>query len=175
MSNYIIFDLDQTLVDSSKAATARKSRNWQQVYSLIPSFTLYEGMPDVFAHIRKNQVKVCIVTTSPGTYAKKVLQYFNIPYDHLVDYFAVSFRKPHPESFLKAQSLLSCECYAMLSFGDRVIDIEASKASGIKSVACTWGSEEAEALQASGADFIINHPTEMIGLIKQEASNKYIF
>jgi HAD superfamily hydrolase (TIGR01549 family) len=167
MSKYIVFDLDQTLVDTSRAADARKSRNWQQVYSLIPSFILYNGMADVFAHIRNNQLKICIVTTSPGTYAKKVLQYFNIPYDHLVDYFAVSFRKPHPESFLKAQSLLGCECNAMLSFGDRVIDIEASKAAGIKSVACTWGSDEVEALKSSGADFTINHPSEIIGLFRQ--------
>ena len=34
----VIFDLDQTLIDSSIAETERKRRNWKGVYELIPKF-----------------------------------------------------------------------------------------------------------------------------------------
>lgn len=40
----LILDLDQTLVDSSVATEARRCRDWQRVYSLIPSFRMYQGI-----------------------------------------------------------------------------------------------------------------------------------
>lgn len=58
----VIFDLDMTLVDSSIAESARKQRNWPLVYSMIPSFTLYSGMGEVFDFIRNNNIRVAIVS-----------------------------------------------------------------------------------------------------------------
>ncbi|WP_158642933.1 HAD family hydrolase [Mucilaginibacter ginsenosidivorax] len=168
MKKSIIFDLDQTLVDSSLAETERKNRNWSAVYSLIPSFKLYEGMRVVLDTINHNDIEICVITTSPGKYAQMVLRHFNIPYKHLIDYFAVKNRKPHPESFIKAMSLMECDCDAIYSFGDRAIDIEASKASGIKSVGCKWGSDELNLLINSKPDFLIDQPIEILTLLGLE-------
>ena len=41
MKKGIIFDLDQTLVDSNVAKPYRSAHNWSIVYSLIPKFILY--------------------------------------------------------------------------------------------------------------------------------------
>lgn len=169
MKKHVIFDLDQTLIDTSVAAFARKNRNWQQVYSLIPSFVLYNGIADVFKYIRNEGIRVCIVTNSPGSYAKKVLQHHNIPYDHLVDYFSVSLRKPNPEAIFKAKSLLECDCESLVSFGDSPIDIEASKRSGVTSVACFWGTDQRELLLESNPDFSIYSPIEMIDLFRKNS------
>lgn len=168
MSLSLIFDLDQTLVDSSLAETHRKNRNWSTVYELIPSFRLYDGMRVVLDTLQYNHIEICIITTSPGKYAKMVLKHFNIPYKHLIDYFSVANRKPHPESFIKAIKLMECDCNAMYSFGDRAIDIEASIAAGVKSVACTWGSNEIELLSSSNPTLIINHPSEILVLLGLE-------
>ena len=43
MVNCLIFDLDNTLVDTSLALSARRKRAWQEVYSRIPLF-LYLGV-----------------------------------------------------------------------------------------------------------------------------------
>mgnify|MGYP001456981473 FL=1 len=48
MKKGIIFDLDQTLVDSNIAKSYRSARNWNTVYSLIPKFVLYEAYDKVF-------------------------------------------------------------------------------------------------------------------------------
>ena len=82
----IIFDLDLTLVDSTIAEQARKERNWSYVYSLIPQFTVYEGLEEVFNIIRKYNIKTCIVSTSPRPYIEKVIAQFNLPIKYIVSY-----------------------------------------------------------------------------------------
>lgn len=49
--------------------------------------------------------------------------------------------KPHPAQMLKALDLMGVSAKDAISFGDRVIDIEASNAAGIESVACFWGTK----------------------------------
>jgi len=161
----IIFDLDQTLIDSSVAEIYRSKRDWKSVYPLISSFVMYEGIKETLEHIYKRNIRVCIVTTSPRPYASRVLAHFGIKHSFLIDYFDVSNRKPHPESFLRALTLLDCECCDVISFGDRLIDITAGKSANIKSVACTWGSMEVQLLMTSEADFIIDKPVEIIDVI----------
>ena len=63
----IIFDLDQTLVDSTISEQHRRMRNWHVVYSLIPRYKMYDGISEVFTHISKNGLRTCIVTTSQRT------------------------------------------------------------------------------------------------------------
>ena len=161
----IIFDLDQTLVDSKIAEQFRRERNWSKVYSLIPSFILYDGLNDVFKYIRSNGIKVCIVTTSPGTYVNKVISHFNIPCDAVVDYFSVKPIKPHPNQMYKALELLDLKNQEVLSFGDRGADIISSNSASIKSVGCTWGSQEIENLKSSKPDYIISEPKFILNLI----------
>jgi DNA processing protein len=162
----VIFDLDQTLVDSSIAQKLRNDRNWKDVYSLIPKFKLYDGFEEVFNELKKNKILIAIVTTSPEAYAKKVIEHFNIPHNILIDYFRVKNRKPHPEALDLALELLKLDSNEVISFGDRVIDIDASKSSGIISVGCTWGSSEIEDLKKSSLDHIIDKPLDILNLLK---------
>ena len=61
----IIFDMDLTLVDTTRLEESRHNRNWAQAYSLIPQTTMYDGISDVLEIIRKNNIKTAIVSTSP--------------------------------------------------------------------------------------------------------------
>lgn len=97
MKKGIIFDLDQTLVDSNIAKSYRSARNWNTVYSLIPKFVLYEAYDKVFEFIRDNDLKVGIVSKAPSAYVKKVLNHFNIPFDTVVAYHDVKLQKPNSE------------------------------------------------------------------------------
>ena len=119
----IIFDLDLTLVDTTIVEQARHDRNWQLAYSLIPKCKLYEGMEEVLAIIRNNNINTCIVSTSPRTYVEKVVDYFNLPIQHIVAYHDAKPIKPHQAPMLKALEHLGCSAAAAISFGDRVIDI----------------------------------------------------
>lgn len=163
---HIIFDLDLTLVDSSIAEQARKERNWSYVYSLIPKFSLYEGLEGVFDLIRKNSIKVCIVSTSPKQYIEKVINHFNIPVKHIVGYHDAKPIKPHPAPMLKALELMGEKAENVVSFGDRAIDMQSSNAAGIESVACFWGTKERVNLINSEYRHAIINPNEIKTLIR---------
>lgn len=166
MIKNLIFDLDQTLIDTSSAEQYRNSRQWAQVYPIIPNFTIYEGLIDLFKYLTDNDYRICIVTTSPSTYCQKVLDHWSIPYNYKVCYHDVTNKKPHPEAFLKALAYLESNPNEALSFGDRAIDIQASKAAGIPSVACLWGTAESQLLTAAKADYVIKTPAEALTILK---------
>lgn len=160
----IILDLDQTLVDSSIAQQARDKRDWQRVYSLIPSFKLYGGWENVFSEIRKLDIKCCLVTNSPSVYAQKVVKYFNIPCDFIVGYHDVIRRKPSPEPMLLALKKLEINASEVISLGDRAMDVLSSNSAKIFSIACLWDSPEKNELINSKPMRILNNPIELLNL-----------
>lgn len=161
----VIFDLDLTLVDSSIAEEARRGRNWPLVYSLIPHFKLYDGMQEVFDYLRKSEIEAAIVSTAPATYVRKVIDYFSIPVHTVIGYHDAP-RKPSPDGMIKAMDEMDATPADTISFGDRSIDIIASKAAGIKSVGCLWGTTENALLLASGPDLVLNSPGGIIELLR---------
>ena len=48
MRKYIIFDMDLTLVDTTNLEADRHKRDWNTVYSKIPSCYVYEGFDKIF-------------------------------------------------------------------------------------------------------------------------------
>ena len=162
----VIFDLDMTFVDSSIAEYARKQRNWQLVYSMIPSFSLYSGMGEVFDFIRNNNIRVAIVSTSPRPYVERVCRYFYIPTNAILGYHDCGRIKPAPDGMIRALKEIGSLPQDTVSFGDRAIDIQASNAAGVKSVACLWGTSERFALASSNPSETILSPNEIITLIR---------
>ncbi len=162
----IIFDLDLTLVDSTLAEQARSERDWQKAYSLIPQFMVYDGLNPIFDLIRKHNIKASIVSTSPRTYVEKVVEHFNLPIRWIVGYHDAKPHKPHAAPMIKALEMMGEQAENTISFGDRVIDIQASNAANIESVACFWGTKERAELVHSGYRHAIVEPREIITLIR---------
>lgn len=162
----IIFDLDLTLVDTTICENARHNRNWQEAYSLIPQCTVYNGICEVLNIIRKYSIKAAIVSTSPRPYVEKFVDYYNIPAQYIVSYHDAKPIKPHPAQMLKALELMGEQATNVVSFGDRAIDIIASNAAGIESVACLWGTKERAELLRSGYRHAILKPSEILTLIR---------
>lgn len=166
MRQYIIFDLDLTLVDTTLAEPYRKEKDWNGAYSILPQCSIYEGLEEVFDIIRKYDIKTCIVSTSPRPYVEKVVQLFNLPINYIVAYHDAKPIKPHPAPMLKALEMLKCDAKNAISFGDRVIDIQSSNSAGIESVACFWGTKERADLIKSGYSHAIVKPSEILTLIR---------
>ena len=156
----VIFDLDQTIVDSSIAESLRNSRNWSRVYELIPSFSIYGGIIELMNELRIKQYKIAVVTTSPSVYTERVLNKFNIDCDLRVCYHDVSKRKPYPDQYLKVIQSLNLEPSKTYTLGDRAIDIQAAHSANIISCACYWGTKEKALLDES-------NPNHKFGTVTQ--------
>lgn len=162
----VIFDLDLTLVDTTILEPLRHNRQWQEAYRRIPETTMYEGVSQVLDTIRKHNIPCAIVSTSPRPYVEKIVAHYNIPATCIVSYHDAKPIKPHPAQMLKALELMGVNANDTVSFGDRVIDIQASNAAGIESVACFWGTKERSELLRSGYRHAIVKPEEILTLIR---------
>lgn len=162
----VIFDLDLTLVDTTCLEQYRHNRQWQEAYDNIPSTFLYDGIANILEIIRKHHIKTAIVSTSPRPYVEKIVAFYNIPATHIVSFHDAKPIKPHPAQMLKALELMGVQAKDTISFGDRVIDIQASNSAGIESVACFWGTKEKVELLHSGYSHAIIKPDEILTLIR---------
>lgn len=163
MKKCIIFDLDQTLVDTSIAESHRDSRAWNKATSLIPNFTFYQGLSEVFDYINENGIMVAIVSNSVSYYVDKVISYFNIPCKLRIAYHDVNRHKPDPECMIRVLHDLKLQPSEVISVGDRDTDILASKNAGIFSVGCLWGNKCGF---TSSPDAVISEPREIIEYLR---------
>lgn len=147
----VLFDLDQTLINSSTAEALRKARNWPEVYRLIPGFVVYDGIADLLKMLLEREVPVGIVTSSPGAYCARVIEHHQLRIEKKVCYHDTTRRKPHPDPILKGIELLKIPANEVWAVGDDPRDIQSAKAAGAHAVAVTWGAVDASALRAAGA------------------------
>ena len=160
MVTSLIFDLDNTLVDTSLALSARSRRAWQEVYSLIPRFSLYDGMLELCDLIRSQNYNTCIVSTSPKRYVEKVVRYFDLPFMNIIGYHDARI-KPAPDALYLALRTMGAHPLETISFGDRSIDMIASNTAGIPSAACFWGSDETESLLGTPSTYRFFTPEDV--------------
>lgn len=150
----VIFDLDQTLVDSQLAEPMRRAREWQGVYRLIPKFSVYDGILDVLARLRAKAVPVAVVTSSPRTYCERVIRHWRFDIPILVGYHDTARRKPFPDPVIKALTMGKCSREEAVHVGDLPRDTEAAKAAGVVAIGALWGALDRESLIGSEPDIL---------------------
>ncbi|WP_336964108.1 HAD-IA family hydrolase [Chryseobacterium contaminans] len=163
----VIFDLDQTLVNSSVLEEYRSRRDWQYTYNNLHLTNLFDGIQEMLNYITENNVKIAIVTNSPRPYAERLLKHHNIKYDTLIHYHSVTKRKPHSEPMIKAISELALNSEEVISLGDHDNDIISSNDSGISSVLCTWGTDGNYNCTPQS---VIENPLQFVEILKNNFS-----
>lgn len=143
-SNYgvdaIIFDFDQTIADTSKIKHLRDSRSWNLVKDNLDKIILYDGMLQLFDELNRLKIKIGIVTNSPSSYCKTIMDFFNLKYDTIVGYHDTQNKKPHQEPILLALKNMNVFNFnRVLGLGDNFIDINTYQNAGIRPIACMWG------------------------------------
>jgi HAD superfamily hydrolase (TIGR01549 family) len=139
----VIFDLDMTLVDSSRLEADRKAGNWEQVFRRIGEIQTFPATADLSADripaaLRARGKKVAVVTASLKGYATRVLERFGIEYDVLVAYQDTQAHKPSPEPFNLAVQQLGVRPDECLCVGDDPGDTQAAYHARIPSVGALW-------------------------------------
>lgn len=161
----IIFDLDQTLVDSTIAKNLRTERNWNEVYKAITQFNLYSGVLDVLQDLNARHIPTAIVTSSPRPYCIRVIDQFSLPINYTVCFHDTKKHKPDPDPILLAVKKMNNTSFPILSFGDEQKDIIASNNANVISVACTWDADDIPKLLSASPKHICNTVLDMQHLI----------
>ena len=74
--------------------------------------------------------------------------------------------KPHPSMIEQALADAGASPDASIMIGDTSYDMAMARAAGVTAIGVSWGYHEPEELKAAGADFIAEHPRDIIMFVK---------
>jgi len=143
----IIFDLDMTLVDSSSLLKLREKRLWSEVYRNIPKTKVYGGIFDLLQDLQ-SKYRLGIVTSSPRTYAERLISFHGIHIPVLTAYHDTGLHKPHPAPIVHGCQRIGLNPREIISVGDDPKDIDASNSAGTTSIFVSWGGNSGNCVNA---------------------------
>ena len=128
---------------------------------------VYPGIVAMLEHLSGAGMVLCIATSKRRDFAKRVIDHLDLRRFVRAVYGALpggglDDKKDLLAHILTAQSLSAAGCVML---GDRLHDIHAAQANGIRSIGALWGYGGRQELEEAGADSIAAEPRNVIGLV----------
>lgn len=150
--NGVIFDLDQTLVNSKSIEQLRHPYQFLAIMGRIDEVTEYPGIKDLLFDLHQKNVKIGIVTSNVSKYCEKIIQRYNWVVNEMVCYHDVKKVKPDPEGIFLILEKLGISSENAVGIGDEHKDIIAYKSAGVYSIGALWGCKNPADLQKASPD-----------------------
>lgn len=143
----VIFDLDNTILDTSSLKQIRESRNMDALDKNLDTLEIHDAANRLINFLFEENIKLGIVTNSPRWYAEKILKHFKIfdLFQSVVTYNEVSFYgiKPSPTGIKKVLADLQItDPSTVLYIGDEPNDVIASYNAGVLPVIGSWTNRQ---------------------------------
>ena len=129
----------------------------------------FPGIEELLNTLAQNDIAWGVVTNKPAAYTIPLMQAFG----HLPAPGAiicpddVTHRKPHPEPVLLACSHIGCDPAEAVYVGDHARDIDAGRAAGMPTIACSYGYIDADDDAANwNADHLVSAADEIWPLLQ---------
>lgn len=172
-SSAVIFDLDDTLLDTSMLLAARDRRDWAEVYARIGEALPFD-VPDDVPVVRLPKAAkdrgyaVGVYTHSPEKYAVELLRVHGIRPDALVTGSDGYTPKPAPNGLIAIARQLGIEPGRCAYVGDSVADFGAAAAAGMRSVGVDWARRSPESWRLGWPDYTVDRPGRLLQLLDGE-------
>jgi len=127
----------------------------------------YEGIIDLLNNLASRDLKLAILSNKADEMtqqtAKALLpaEYFNI-ISGLTD---EALKKPNPQKALQMSKEMGIDPEEMIYVGDTDVDMQTATNAGMYAVGVLWGFRGEKELRANGAQKLISHPSELLGLL----------
>ncbi len=129
---------------------------------------LIRGSKETLAFIRERGIKVGIVTRNCEEAVRRVFPNINAYCDAFVSRDSVKRVKPHPDHLVSVMKALKVSEEEAVMIGDHVLDIQAGKRVGMKTVAVLTGRIKKEEFEKAGADYILGDVSEICELLEDK-------
>ncbi|MCX5842707.1 MAG: HAD-IA family hydrolase [Deltaproteobacteria bacterium] len=164
----LIFDLDQTLVDTEKIEPLRRAHNWRSISTNISKIAPYDGIGRVLSITMEKNIKLAIVSSGPSCYVQQIVRHFDWSFDEIVCYHDSVNHKPHPDPFIEVSNRLLLPPKDCWTVGDDAIDIIAAKAAGMYTIGALWGSLNKDSLKNSNPDITLETVESLLNIIQDQ-------
>ena len=128
--------------------------------SLIP------GTEATLENLRRKKIKVGIITRNCEDAVRKVFPKINDFCDVFVSRDLVKKVKPHPDHLTYVMASLKISGGKSVMVGDHLIDVQAGKRVGMKTIGVLTGRTKQEEFEKAGADYVLRDITEVSELLE---------
>ena len=127
----------------------------------------FAGMSKLLGWLEQQTIPWGIVTNKQARFARPLMKTLNLNEQTVISVDTCMTAKPHPEPMLLAAQHIQRRPTHIFYLGDDLRDIQAANASGMQSVAVTWGfhAEETD-FNTWPKNHIIDSPEQLIDLIQ---------
>jgi len=160
---------DETAIDGAIAA-------YRERFDAIGIFenALYPGVADALARLRAAGHRLQVVTAKPTPAASRVLAHFGI--DHYFDavHGPALTDRGCDKAMLVGRALARCRACAgdAVMIGDRVDDVLAASAHGVRAVGAGWGYGSPQELTGAGAIYVAGDFEDLLRFLLQEEGDR---
>lgn len=126
----------------------------------------YDGIFELLDHLKAANIKLAVFSNKAEDLTKEVVNtLFPNYFEAVVGLTTESLKKPNPNKAIEISENMGLKMEEMLFVGDSDIDMETATNAYIYAVGVLWGYRSEEDLIASGAKYILNHPSELIAIL----------
>jgi phosphoglycolate phosphatase len=133
--------------------------------------TLFGGVIELLDGIRAAGMEWGIVTNKPARFTDPLVPQIGLAHAGcVVSGDTTGFAKPHPAPLLEGARRLGIAPEQCWYVGDDQRDVEAGRAAGMKTVACSWGYCGTVEPSTWGADYLLDTPADLLDTLRAVAA-----
>lgn len=129
----------------------------------------YDGIKETLTQLKEKGIKLAVLSNKAD---KEVVKVVEMVFGK--DMFQIIrgqregvLRKPSPQGAILIAQELEVQCKECLYIGDTNTDMQTGNKAGMHTVGVTWGFRERKELEENHAEYIIEHPKELVALLEE--------
>jgi phosphoglycolate phosphatase len=135
--------------------------HWQE------DVTLYSGIADLLATLQSDSIPMAVLSNKDHAFVEQCVTYYlpNNRFAAVQGYSNDVPHKPDPTGALRVIEQLGFKANQVAMIGDTSMDILTAHAAGMISIGVLWGFRDVQELNEAGADYIVETPQQILGLL----------
>lgn len=128
----------------------------------------YDGILELLNHLKSREIKMSILSNKADVLTKKVASHlFPDYFDVVAGLTTEALKKPNPAVAINISKTMGIPSEELIFVGDTGVDILTAKNSNMLAIGVSWGFRSKESLIEHGATQVLNHPSELLKILKQ--------
>ena len=124
---------------------------------------VYPGIRDTLGKLRNADFRLCVATSKPEIFARRIVEHFEIDQYFDAIYGAeLDGTRSDKSELLRFALTETAPSGAAAMIGDRKHDVIGAIANGMQAIGVTWGYGSREELQAAGATILVDTPEALL-------------
>ena len=127
----------------------------------------FDGVPEVLDELTRRRIPMSVLSNKPHEHMGPMMEamFGRWTWVAIEGYKEEDRRKPDPRTALDIAEQMGARPSQVLFVGDSFTDVKTAINAGMVPIGCTWGYRSRQELIDAGAQYLIDHPEELNGLL----------